>query len=556
MLKLFVTLTLLSALLYRFIIQPLFISPLCNIPTPHWSCHISPIWIQNRRRTGREIRAVHAAHASLGPIVRLGPNEISVNSVKGGLSKVYAGGWEKDGWYEFFSNYGVPPMFATTGSKPHATRKRMLSNIYSKSTIQASPSLRAATSAILHDRLLPLLASLTAEGKDSESSKPTSIYPLISGLTMDFVTAYIFGLASATNFTQDAAARARFLHWYKCRHGYAFWPQEHPKITAWLRKWLGVRLVPAFVDEANANIEKMTWGMCEKAAALLAQHGDGELASMKPEAVPAVYAQLSAALGKSAAQKKESGGSSDDGGEERVEIASEVLDHLAAGFDTSGITLTYLVHELSQRPALQAALRAELLTLPTPLTPASAPRLPGARELDALPMLHAVLMETLRLHAAIPGPQPRTTPVGGGASLGPPGYECSGLPAGVRVAAQAWSLHRNEDVFAEAEQWWPERWMDGKGGLLTAESSGEGEGCGGDGERYREMTRWFWAFGSGGRMCIGSHLAIYQMKFIVAAIYSNYETSIVSDDGIRQSDAYTAPPVSNEPLIVTFRRAR
>lgn len=46
------------------------------------------------------------------------------------------------------------------------------------------------------------------------------------------------------------------------------------------------------------------------------------------------------------------------------------------------------------------------------------------------------------------------------------------------------------------------------------------------------------------------------MKFIVAAIYSNYETGVISDDGIQQSDAYTAPPVSDEPLIVTFRRAR
>lgn len=45
------------------------------------------------------------------------------------------------------------------------------------------------------------------------------------------------------------------------------------------------------------------------------------------------------------------------------------------------------------------------------------------------------------------------------------------------------------------------------------------------------------------------------MKYIIAAIYSSYETSVISDDGIEQSDAYTAPPVSADPLIVTFRRA-
>ncbi|KAL1630196.1 hypothetical protein SLS54_001056 [Diplodia seriata] len=443
-------------------------------------------------------------------------------------------------------------MFATPGSKPHSTRKRMLSNIYSKSTIQSSPSLRAATAVILHDRLLPLLASLTSSDNDDNNdvssadkpSAPTSIYPLISGLTMDFVTSHIFGLASGTNFTQDAEARARFLHWYKCRHGYSFWPQEFPAFTSWVKRWLGLRLVPEFVDQANRDIESMTWSMCEKAASVLAQSAGDEV---KPEAYPAVYSQLSAALEKDLAKKASRGTTPCDASEERTQIASEVLDHLAAGFDTSGITLVYLTHELSQRPELQKALRAELHSLSIPISAASAPEVPSAKELDSLPLLQAVLQETLRLHSAIPGLQPRTSPAG--ASIGPPGHEYAGLPANVRVASQAWTLHRNEDVFPDAEQWKPERWLDGRGGLLTADSEDGGE-------RYREMMRWFWAFGSGGRMCIGSHLAIYQMKFIIAAIYSNYETTVVSDEGIQQSDAYTAPPTSDEPLIVAFRRAK
>jgi hypothetical protein len=33
-----------------------------------------------------------------------------------------------------------------------------------------------------------------------------------------------------------------------------------------------------------------------------------------------------------------------------------------------------------------------------------------------------------------------------------------------------------------------------------------------------------------------------EMKFIVAAIYTNYRTSIVDDEGIEQEDAYTARP--------------
>lgn len=44
-------------------------------------------------------RTVQAAHEQYGPIVRLGPSEISVNCVDGGIKSVYTGGFEKHEWY-------------------------------------------------------------------------------------------------------------------------------------------------------------------------------------------------------------------------------------------------------------------------------------------------------------------------------------------------------------------------------------------------------------------------------------------------------------------------
>jgi cytochrome P450 len=174
-----------------------------------------------------------------------------------------------------------------------------------------------------------------------------------------------------------------------------------------------------------------------------------------------------------------------------------LLDHLAAGFDTSGITLTYFVHEISKRQDLQKALREELQRVDSPfryqLAIEQLQHLPAPKDLDKLPLLAALIQETLRLRAAIPGPQPRVTPIEG-CVLGPQGqYQ---IPWGVRVSAQAHSLHRNPEVFEEPESWKPERW------LVDDEA------------KLREMNRWFWAFGSGGRMCIGSNLAMYR-EFVV-----------------------------------------
>jgi cytochrome P450 len=73
----------------------------------------------------------------------------------------------------------------------------------------------------------------------------------------------------------------------------------------------------------------------------------------------------------------------------------------------------------------------------------------------------------------------------------------------------------------------------------------------------KEMHRWFWAFGSGGRMCIGSHLAMQEMKLIVCALLGNYEVEIAEggDEGIEAIDAYTVRPRSNR-LMMRWKAAR
>ena len=40
-----------------------------------------------------------------------------------------------------------------------------------------------------------------------------------------------------------------------------------------------------------------------------------------------------------------------------------------------------------------------------------------------------------------------------------------------------------------------------------------------------------------------------EMKYIVASIYTNYNTHVVDDTGIEQSDSYTAPPKGDKLVI-------
>ncbi|KAH4175721.1 hypothetical protein HBH43_066050 [Parastagonospora nodorum] len=514
---------LLPFLLLGHVIYNFLRNPLRKIPAAHPLSHFTSIWIHSIRWRSVENATLKEAHDRLGPIVCLGPNEISVNCVKGGIREVYAGGFEKESsnggynWYSFFANYGgVDNMFSIGGNKPHSMRKRMISNIYSKSVVTASPVLLAQMSTIMYKRFLPYL-----EGVCRKDGCVFNIYALLSASTMDIVNAYIFGLKASSNLIDNADQLTWFLGLYNSRRSYNFWPQEFPAFSSFVEKWLGYRFAPKWVEEVNEEIEKWTQEMCEGAGLVLAQ-GETEA-----EDTPVVYQQLATALTKEA--KKTDLEKTDFA----PVLASEVLDHLAAGFDTSGITLNYLVHELSQRNDVQSRLQDELRTLSPRLSPSSAPSLPDPKAIDTLPFLHAVIWETLRLHSAIPGPQPRFTPPQG-CRLGSE-EQSYYVPGGVRISASAGLLHANEEVYERASEWRPERWLD-------MERLDE--------EKRKDMeTRWFWAFGSGGRMCVGSHLAVYQMKYIVAALYSNYSTSIVDDSGIEQTDSYTAPPQSDRLMI-------
>lgn len=156
--------------------------------------------------------------------------------------------------------------------------------------------------------------------------------------------------------------------------------------------------------------------------------------------------------------------------------------------------------------------------------------LPTSETLENLPYLHAVLKESIRLRGNTPTPNPRLTPANTTTSLG--SYD--NVPPGVRVSAFAWCLHRNESVFPNPEAWIPDRWLH-----LTKEEAVEKE-------------KWFWGFGSGSRMCLGKNLAMEMIRYAVAAIYTNFETSLVSTEGFGADGTFVTGKTSDE-LMLRFK---
>lgn len=101
---------LLLYLIYRLLVYPAVLSPLSRIPNAHWLAPISPFWILLVRFQSRENRTLWRAHQRLGPFVRVGPNEISIDDVEA-VKAVYQGGFDKTSWYSIFDNYGCVALF-------------------------------------------------------------------------------------------------------------------------------------------------------------------------------------------------------------------------------------------------------------------------------------------------------------------------------------------------------------------------------------------------------------------------------------------------------------
>lgn len=81
-------------------------SPLHAIPNAHFITPFSRLWLLWVRATGKEFTTCLAAHRRLGPVIRIGPQEISIDCIEDGVRTVYGGNWDKSSMYDNFTQFG------------------------------------------------------------------------------------------------------------------------------------------------------------------------------------------------------------------------------------------------------------------------------------------------------------------------------------------------------------------------------------------------------------------------------------------------------------------
>ncbi|KAI4166128.1 MAG: hypothetical protein LQ342_000014 [Letrouitia transgressa] len=321
---------------------------------------------------------------------------------------------------------------------------------------------------------------------------PIDVLALNMAYGLDVVSAFTFGIPQGTNFIHDVHARNYWFGTYlkAFPSDYMFWLLYAPGLRKWAHR-IGITIAPDWIGEARRNLEQWTLQIVDNTEEALRKRS---VEDMPDGDVPIVYNQLKLAHAKERYAKGADLALAPPS-EERLQIASECLDHLIATRDVFGPSTSHL---------------------------------PTATELESLPLLNAMIKESLRLRGTLPTPNPRVTPLDKITTIGP--YES--IPGGIRISSFAWCLHRNEKVFPDCENWRPERWLGELGDL-------------------GEQERWFWTFGSGSRMCVGDSLAIEMIRYAVALVFTNFHTSVIVSEGFGKDRQWVIGK-PDEKLVLQF----
>jgi cytochrome P450 family 628 len=104
-------------------IRRLYFSPISKLPGPKFAA-LSKLWEANEFRLGRASETHKKLHAQYGDIIRIGPNEVSINNVDA-VAKIYKGKYTRGTFYEVGALDGAFNLNTTRDYKKHTVWRRI-----------------------------------------------------------------------------------------------------------------------------------------------------------------------------------------------------------------------------------------------------------------------------------------------------------------------------------------------------------------------------------------------------------------------------------------------
>ncbi|CAJ2511266.1 Uu.00g068910.m01.CDS01 [Anthostomella pinea] len=429
-------------------------NPLNKVPGPLYALFTN-LPLKLSVITGRRVHFVHTLHLKYGPYVRIAPDEVAVNSIQG-FRQIHGigNGFTKSPWYQDMVLTDRPGVFSMTDPKRHAARRKLFARPFSKTHIREhwEPAVR--------ERIELAVSSMRKEAAST-----------MGGCIVDVMKWWTF-------MASDVSSKLMF--------GECFHTLERGEVSDYMRVLANV-LKGAGIG-AELPVVRQVGKMLPFQAAqeffggneFLDAYGKTAVKNMKASGSSSrnIFANIMA--------EAEKGERLDD-----RDVELEAMGLIVAGTDTTAFSLTYLIYAVLSRPRLQQQLEDEVAALPEGYRDA---------DLEALPLLSAVIEETLRLYGAAPGMLPRMVPSGG--------IDLDGhfLPDGTTATTHSYCLHRDPNLYPEPEEFNVSRWL--------ASTSAD------DKYRLSEAGKHaFSPFGGGSRSCLGVHLAYMELRLSAAEFF-------------------------------------
>jgi len=176
------------------------------------------------------------------------------------------------------------------------------------------------------------------------------------------------------------------------------------------------------------------------------------------------------------------------------EIRDELLTLIMAGYETTTTAVLWGMYWITKLPEVQERLQRELSEVRFGLTPSA---------IVQLPYLTAVCSETLRIYSITGFTFDRLVKV----PLTITEYE---FEPGTILSPCAYLTHQREDLYPEPKRFRPERFLE------------------------RQFSQYeYYPFGGGSRSCIGMAFAQFEIKLVLATIFSHLCLSLVDDRPVR-----------------------
>lgn len=208
------------------LLDPLVLSPLSRIPGPK-SFAVTKWRLAYEDWKGSSTRTIDQLHRKYGPVVRIGPDRVSFNSLSA-LRTIYGPGsrYGRTGFYRMFDVYGEQNLFTFHSPVDHGQRKKLLSHAYSKSVILKEPITR-----MVEEKAKEYMSLI-----EKEPGHISEIFSTLHYYSLDNITEFLYGKYGSTSALKgvksDRALISDILD--PARRKLSWFTVHLPGLTKWL----------------------------------------------------------------------------------------------------------------------------------------------------------------------------------------------------------------------------------------------------------------------------------------------------------------------------------